>query len=1063
MQLSEKEIRNWIKNDAIFFRGKEYWLQKRVKNLNQLSVDKIIAVVVGSDRYEVNIGFQKGRISSTCSCPYEWGICKHVVAVLLQWSHENAISLIHQASGRGLAIIQPEVRQKRYGLEQLYPGPAKDVRLRLELISLSSTNLESQGSKARVKIIDAHGRPSSEIENLRDFVDSSMAYGGDGQWSLLNDSQQYFLNLLASFQQPFQATFLRPFQLSLILNAFADLSGVELYSGVRQPIEVCGHQTLEAKIILGLTKNRKLRVIFEFPDPKNPLQKLRPSIIEGRPAWCYLENDFKFMRLPEGVDRRLLQTLGCNKAIIFEKEEASEIFKTVEILKDHCSICYDSPELSQIQQVSLPLRMELTVDYDGKYLSVLPKAIYGGHALSLKEMFDRREYTLFDGQDGLLNLHRDLVKEGEVLRFILEECDLEVFQERVFRTNHQDLMAEIIYEKLAKLADRCEITISSRVKNIFHVNDVFEPFVRVGDDPGINWFEYDIGFTLNGKQEEISFSDIQHQLMGEKNYVRLKSGEFVQLESQKYQAINDFIREQGGARGRLTSVHLPYLMASCQEGRFSLQLGRKAQELCEKLKSFRSIVKTDTPKSFKGVLRDYQSLGLDWLEFLREFQFGGVLADDMGLGKTVQVLALLLKCKEQGMVSPNLVICPTTLVLNWQAEAEKFTPDLKVLVLTGKDRRGLIPSISQYDVVLTSYAIMRRDMEFYEKQKFYYIILDEAQHIKNRHTLNARMAKSLVSTNRLVLTGTPIENSIADLWSIFDFLMPGLLGKFDSFRNNYQQSISLGADNARLEQLTKKINPFLLRRLKKDVLRELPPKIEQVSFCDMESQQKRAYAAMVDLARSQVMDAYTRKGFNKSRMLILTVLLRLRQICCHPWLAGVGKDSKFSVSTKLNLLKELLDEALDAGHRVLVFSQFVQMLDIIGDYLGREKISFECLDGRTRDREGVVERFKQGGSSVFLLSLKVGGVGLNLTSADTVILFEPWWNPAVESQAIDRAYRIGQDKQVMAYKLICKGTIEEKMLELQKHKKNLIDSLILSEDSLGKALGWEDVKFLLDI
>ncbi len=316
---------------------------------------------------------------------------------------------------------------------------------------------------------------------------------------------------------------------------------------------------------------------------------------------------------------------------------------------------------------------------------------------------------------------------------------------------------------------------------------------------------------------------------------------------------------------------------------------------------------------------------------------------------------------------------------------------------------------------------------------------------------------------RLAMTGTPIENSIMDLWSIFDFLMPGFLGSAEKFKKRYEIPITKFQDKEQLAKLSSRILPFVLRRLKKDVIKDLPDKIEQISYCELEPTQAKIYAEMIDSARAIATKSVNENGFEKSRMVILTLILRLRQICCHPLIAGVDLGHR-SVSGKMELLKETLTELLAGNHKVLIFSQFVSMLKIMEEYLEREKITYAYMDGSSKDRQEEVARFNNDPSlRVFLLSLKVGGVGLNLTSADTVIIYEPWWNPAVENQAIDRVHRIGQRNAVLAYRMITKGTIEEKMLELQNRKKFLVDALVLSEETIGKKLDWDDIKFLLDL
>ncbi len=474
------------------------------------------------------------------------------------------------------------------------------------------------------------------------------------------------------------------------------------------------------------------------------------------------------------------------------------------------------------------------------------------------------------------------------------------------------------------------------------------------------------------------------------------------------------------------------------------------------------------PPELEGRLRPYQKEGVNWLRFLEKNGFCGLLADEMGLGKTIQTLAWLKldRVAKDAQSKPALIICPTSIVENWASEAGVFTPDRKVLMMSGPDRHENWPKLAEYHIVITSYALMRRDLERYLEREFSVVILDEAQHIKNRSTQNALAAKKLRAHHRLVLTGTPVENSVSDMWSIMDFLMPGYLGPHDSFRGRYEIPISRGGPDASVAQshLRRKLHPFLLRRLKTDVAKELPPKIEKIAPCTLTVDQKLVYAELLQRSRRKIQEMVSQRGFNGSRMEILTTLMRLRQACCHLDLLKLPGLKAEQPSAKMDLFFELLDEALDGGHRVLVFSQFVAMLTILREELQKRDITYCYLDGASKDRLQIVQTFNtQREIPVFLISLKAGGSGLNLTGADTVIHFDPWWNPAAENQATDRAYRIGQRRTVYSIKLITIGTVEEKVLALQKKKQAIIDATVESEEAMIQRLGWEDIQELLSL
>ncbi|MCF7849918.1 MAG: DEAD/DEAH box helicase, partial [Kiritimatiellales bacterium] len=472
--------------------------------------------------------------------------------------------------------------------------------------------------------------------------------------------------------------------------------------------------------------------------------------------------------------------------------------------------------------------------------------------------------------------------------------------------------------------------------------------------------------------------------------------------------------------------------------------------------------------NLNGTLRSYQKEGVNWLSFLEKRGFCGVLADEMGLGKTIQTLAWLQlnRQHEDARGKPTLIICPTSLVENWAEESAKFTPDLKVLTLHGTDRHEKWEDVENSDIIISSYALMRRDIKKHLEYKYAVVILDEAQHIKNRSTQNAVAAKKLKAEQRLVLTGTPIENSVADLWSIMDFLMPGYLGHHKAFREYYELPIANGGSDGDYAQskLRRKLHPFLLRRMKKQVAKDLPPKIERIAPCTLTKDQQLVYTQLLEDAKRKISNIVAEQGFNKSRMEILTTLLRLRQTCCHIDLLKMEDVKSEFPSAKMDIFFELLDEALDSKHRVLVFSQFTSMLAILRKELEDRDLQYCYLDGSTKDRQEVVKEFNRNRDiPVFLMSLKAGGTGLNLTGADMVIHFDPWWNPAVEDQATDRAHRIGQKRTVYSVKLITKGTVEEKVLELQRRKKTIIDATLTTDEQVMQKLTWEDVQELLSL
>lgn len=466
------------------------------------------------------------------------------------------------------------------------------------------------------------------------------------------------------------------------------------------------------------------------------------------------------------------------------------------------------------------------------------------------------------------------------------------------------------------------------------------------------------------------------------------------------------------------------------------------------------------PQGLQTTLRDYQHLGLNWLQYLRELRLGGVLADDMGLGKTVQTLAHLQYEKEQGRLKrPSLIVAPTSLVMNWYEEAKRFTPELKVLVFHGSHRHR--DAFDHYDLVISTYGLVYRDKAKFLEYEFYYLILDEAQLIKNARTKTTQMVQQLQSQHRLCLTGTPLENNLSELWSLFHFLMPGFLGDAKQFRKWFRIPIEKHADQEQQALLVRRVTPFLLRRTKNQVARELPAKTEMTRMLELTGPQRDLYETIRMSMEKKVREAIAQQGLGKSHIILLDALLKLRQVCCDPRLVSLADASMaHGFSVKLSSLMELLDNLMVEGRSVLVFSQFTSMLQLIEQELIKRDYAYLQLTGKTRNRQQVVHDFQAGKAPIFLISLKAGGTGLNLTRADTVIHYDPWWNPAVEDQATDRTHRIGQENPVFVYKLIGLGTVEEVILGMQAKKRQLFEGILSSHIDQNLVLTEEDISQL---
>jgi len=544
--------------------------------------------------------------------------------------------------------------------------------------------------------------------------------------------------------------------------------------------------------------------------------------------------------------------------------------------------------------------------------------------------------------------------------------------------------------------------------------------------------------------------------MGESQFLQLPSERIRPICQILYELYDSSALADDGSL-RMNRFDAPRLADLEENTELNWRGGKAMRALGRKLKNFKGIKKVAVPRGLKTTLRDYQQQGLNWLQFLRSYEFNGILADDMGLGKTVQTLAHLLKEKEAGrMDKPCLILAPTSLMSNWRREAEQFTPKLKVLILQGSQRKQHFDKIEQYDLILSTYPLMVRDHEILLAHDYYYLILDEAQVIKNPRAKAARMVRDVRCSHRLCLTGTPMENHLGELWALFDFLMPGFLATNKQFTQRFRTPIEKFGDLEQRQRLVRRIAPFMLRRGKAEVLKELPAKTEILRSVALDTKQAALYESIRLSMEKKVRDAIKQKGLARSHITILDALLKLRQTCCDPQLLSLPQAKKVKSSAKLEMLMEMLPEMLEEGRRILLFSQFTKMLAIIEERLKEQGISYTKLTGQTRKRDEVIESFRQGEVDVFLISLKAGGVGLNLTEADTVIHYDPWWNPAVENQATDRAHRIGQNKAVFVYKLIIENTLEEKIMAMQARKQALADGVYDKEHS-GK-----DVKLTAD-
>jgi superfamily II DNA or RNA helicase len=709
-------------------------------------------------------------------------------------------------------------------------------------------------------------------------------------------------------------------------------------------------------------------------------------------------------------------------------------------------------EAVSARMVQTPLKAKLYLDRVKDRLLAGLEFQYGGIVINPLEDNNRKR-----GEDLIL------IRDGEQERRILELLETSSFAktEGGYFMDDEDGEYEFLYHIMPQMEKLAAVYATSAVKARLYTGGM-APKVKLDVDERTDWLEFK--FDMEGIPEA-EIRQVLRSLEEKRRYHRLPNGALMPLETAEFQEIIRFLNETGihnvvgkgiggieGSGFRVPVVRGLHLMERDRQGN-AVKLGKSFRKLLENMRNPDNL-DFPVPENLASVLRDYQKYGFQWMKTLAHYRFGGILADDMGLGKTIQGIAFLVsvlpEIRERGQ--PAIIVSPASLVYNWRNELKKFAPEIRVLIADGSkaERDSMLKDISGIDAVITSYPLLRKDVGLYALQSFHTLILDEAQAFKNHATQTAQAVKELQAVYRFALTGTPVENRLEELWSIYDAVFPGLFPGRREFNELTREAIA------------KRVRPFLLRRLKTDVLKELPEKIETLQASELLPEQKKLYAAYLAKLQTETLKHLNEEGFQKNRIKILAGLTRLRQLCCHPALFVEGYEGS---SSKFEQLLELIGECRNSGKRMLVFSQFTEMLGLIGRELGYQGVPFFYLDGQTPGAERVelCTRFNEGEREIFLISLKAGGTGLNLTGADTVILYDLWWNPAVEQQAADRAHRMGQKNVVQVIRLVAQGTVEDKMYELQQRKKNLIEAVIQPGQEALTALTEQELREILMI
>ena len=800
-------------------------------------------------------------------------------------------------------------------------------------------------------------------------------------------------------------------------------------------------------------KYQGLRIEFMFKDAQ---------IVSNQPSWMLL-NDILYFFEQDIEGKKLVPFLNKRYISIPTAKEETYFEKFVAPLIEKYHVYAEGFEIKTEKHD--PSAMIRVIYVEGGISQIQLCFCYGNHAFALGS--EKKVTVHVDKQDNnyvFTRIKRDTAwekgKYNELIKMGLKKVSPLFYNLELNTVNEGENQSygllNWVNEHIEQLKERgYTIEQSTSNKKFLFASSKIDFEIKEDND----WF--DINAIVYFGIHPVPFIALKQHILHKKREFTLPDGTIAIIPEKWFSQYGSlFSLSDGGKNLKLKKHHIGLINDLAGDGIANITLQRKLQ----KLNDFENITDTQMPLHFKGELRSYQKAGYNWFSFLREYNFGGCLADDMGLGKTIQTLAMLQKLKEEDELnhthSTSLIIMPTSLIYNWLNEAKKFTPKLKILAHTGSNRNKDVSHFIKYDIVITTYGITRVDVNEIQDFYFNYIILDESQNIKNPSSKSFKSVRLLKSRHKLVLSGTPVENSVGDLWTQLTFLNPGLLGTQAFFNEEYVQAIEKRKDEDKAKKLQAIIKPFVLRRTKEQVAEELPAKTEQIFYCDMSEDQAAYYEKTKSAYRNDLLSSMDDGTYAKKQVQLLQGLTALRQLANHPKMIDENYDSD---SGKFENVIHTLDNVLKGGHKVLIFSQFVKHLQIFRQHLETEEIPFTYLDGATKNRGEIVAEFQENKElKVFLISIKAGGVGLNLTQADYVFILDPWWNPAVEQQAIDRSHRIGQEKKVFIYKFIAKDTVEEKILALQNRKKRLASSLITTEESFFKSLTKEDIREILN-
>lgn len=1072
VQISRTGIRNLSSNDTVYARGLQYYKENRVINASYSNNAKLYRLEVqGNYKYSVTVEEQgDGTFDYNCNCPSrlkDQGACKHVVAALLFiLKYQERTMLSETKSPEERKIIQ--ILDYFASQEEAF---TVGETFSLEPIISIGQMMKGEDTRANVSFRGGSNR-KYKIQTIKKFLSNiynneSFSIGKEFNYvngeSTFDASSQVILNYLLDIYEIQEVINLSHFskiftKSEVIMTKNMLMKFLERLNGKSFTLELYDREFSDVRYIRAdpqisyqLTMDEET-VFFDYKGKENIIPITDTGDLLYYDGFIY-RSDVKFIR----NFKPFYNTLSKDKEPLVFKGESKNKFLEHVLPKISESFVLEVPEELKNRYISEDLNAKIYFDRHKDGIKAELRYSYGDYEFNSFGNASSGSYIIVrqrESEDAIVDEIHKLGFNPYKNYYLLKDEDL-IYEFLSGRVMDLDGIANLYYSE-----DFRKLGITST--GSFNAN------VRVNND--INLLEVDFSFDDVPKEE---IRNLLHAYQVKKKYYRLKSGSFIDLEDNSIESLSKILgylnvnsKNIEENKLLLEKQHAVYLDKVFSDKRLKLYKDKDFAALTERILN-PSITGFAIPDEVNAELRPYQVTGYKWLRTLAESELGGILADDMGLGKTLQSIVFmasgLVESKEKGEPSPHyLIICPTSLTYNWLDEIENFTPFINAIVVSGTpaERKDIIEQYEKYDVLITSYPLIRRDIKSHETINFNAVFIDEAQFIKNDSSLNAKSVKQVNAKHKFALTGTPIENSLSELWSIFDFIMPGYLYNHNKFVEVYEKPI-LKNDKEALAELHQHISPFILRRMKKDVLTELPDKYETKMLTELSEEQKKIYLSYLANIKNDIQSELSEGGLDRSRIKILAALTRLRQICCHP---STFLDNYQGGSGKLDLLMEIIPDAIANEHRILVFSQFTSMLKIIEDELKDMNIPYFYLEGSTPtlERNDIVKRFNNGEGKVFLISLKAGGTGLNLIGADTVIHYDPWWNPAVEDQATDRVYRIGQQNKVNVIKLITKGTIEEKIYKLQRKKRELSDSIISSKEVFINTLSKEELEELFN-